>query len=121
MRMCVLSLASPLEGNDKLGEGLVLARVSLLPRSAWSGVSSLRLQFTVWPVGIRPTEQSMFSGLEEKVRMAVYWMAMEANARSTMDFQEHSMVATPMCQDATAQPAGQGDKRHLGSRVSPDI
>lgn len=91
-------------------------RLSSQPWSEVSGVSwsnrvrSRRLQLTAWPVDARPTEHSRLKGLVEKVRMAVYWMAMEANTSSTMDFQEHCMVAGQMHQKATALSARQGVK-----------
>lgn len=52
--------------------------------------------------GLEPTEHSKLKGLVEKVRMAVYWMAMEANARRTTDFQEHCIMAEQMHQEAAA-------------------
>lgn len=71
-------------------------------RVCWPGrVRSLTLQLTAEPVVARPTEHSRLRGLVEKVRMAVYWIAMEANASSTMDFQEHCMVAGQMHQEST--------------------
>lgn len=73
-------------------------------------VRSLRLQLTAWLVGARPTEHSRLKGLVEKVRMAVYWMAMEANASRTMDFQEHCMVAEQLDQGAAALSARQWDR-----------
>ena len=61
-------------------------------------------------MGARPTEHSRLRGLVENVRMAVYWMAMEANASSTMDFQEHFMVSGQMHQEATVLSARKGDR-----------
>lgn len=115
MRMLILLLALE-EGREMEGAEGAWERISSQPGSepssvAWpSRVRSLRLQLTVWPVVARPTEHSRLKGLVEKVRMAVYWMAMEANASSTMDFQEHCMVAGQMHQEATALSARQEAK-----------
>lgn len=111
MRMWVLLLLFS-EVKDKDG---VWERISLQPRSVPSAVSrpsrvkTFRLQLTAPSVGARPTELSRLKGLAENVRMAVYWMAIEANASSTMDFQEHCMVAGQMHQEATALSDGKGD------------
>lgn len=112
MRMWVLLLAlkggRETEGEEGVGEGISSQPWSEASSVSWpSRVRSLRLQLTAWPVGARPTEQSRLKGLVEKVRMAVYWMAMEANASSTTDFQEHCMVAGQMHQEATALSARQ--------------
>ena len=64
-------------------------------------------QLTTGPLGAKsgpagpPREHSELKGLAEKVRMAVYWMAIEASANSTMDFQEHCMVSGQPHLDAT--------------------
>lgn len=89
--MCVRLLELD-EGRAAEGEERLLERLSSHPRSeasafSWSiCVEPRGLQLTAWPTGQR------FNGLVENVRMAVYWMAMEAKASSTIDFQEHCMV-----------------------------
>lgn len=117
MRMCVRLLELD-EGRVAEGEERLLERLLSHPRSeasafSWSiCVEPRRLQLTAWPTGQR------FNGLVENVRMAVYWMAMEANASSTIDFQEHCMVvrtdASVRGPQYCLQDKGSNTRRHNG-------
>lgn len=84
MRMCVLLL----ELDEWRAAALRFSSHAVSEHSglSWPSGAGPWLQFPVWPKG-----QSL-SCLLVRVRMAVYWMAIDAKARSTMDFQEHGMV-----------------------------
>lgn len=90
--MCVLFL--PLVDEEEA----LWEKVPLQPLSKASTVTSLRLPLTAWT-----TEHIRLNGLVEKVRRAVYWIAMEANASRTIDFHEQGMVAGQMHQDTARQ------------------
>lgn len=71
--------------------------------------------------GLERTEHSRLKGLVEKVQMAVYWMAMEANARSTTDFHEHCMMDRQMHQKATALSVGGGAETQITGTNSRQV
>lgn len=84
MRMCVLRLE--LDKWRAAAPRFSSHAGSVLSGLSWPACAGPRLQLSVWPRG-----QSL-SCLVVRVRMAVYWMAIDAKASRTMDFQEHCMV-----------------------------